>query len=217
MKIDITSIVEDNPYKTIVYKEYKHINIVLNYKTTKGIIYVCHQIYMNFEPKYKLLQQIEVEYQKTGFGYKKFFKCPCCSKRRKYLYFTDIDKFACRECIDRNVYSYRTNLYDGNIENVIKYKIVMLLHDLKADIKKINMLNLISNIPNKPKYMRWSKYELKVEQMYFLEFIYWELVNKRMERFKVKELNDMLCGDNVKFVYGHIIFPKYYKDINIVG
>lgn len=215
MKIDITSILEDELCKTIVYEGQKAKNIAFNYKTTNGIMYVYNRIYSSgLKPKYKLLQKIEVVHQKTGFGYKKLFKCPYCGKRRKYMYFvSDTDKLACRECIGCNIYAYRTNLYDGNIENVIKYKILMLLYDLKADIKSGNMLNLLSNIPDKPKYMRWSKYEIKCKQLYFLYHIYWGVVNETIDRFKPKELKDMLQEDNVNFAYENIIAPTYFRKI----
>lgn len=221
MKIDITSIPEDEPCKTILYKSHKHMSIVFNYKTSKGIIYVYNQtLTSNFEPQHELLQKIEVVHQKTGFGYKRLFKCPYCGKRRQHMYFVNsIDKFACRGCIECNIYAYRTNIYDGNVENVVKYKILMLFYDLKGSrgIRKsrvrINMLNLLSNIPDKPKYMRWSKYELKCKQIYFLYYIYWELVNGSMERFKPKELKDMLNEENVNFAYENIIAPTYFKNI----
>lgn len=228
MKIDITTILEDEPCKTIVYKAHKHMSIVFNYKTTNGIIYVYNKILSGeLKPKYKLLQKIDVVHQKTGFGYKKLFKCPYCGKRRKYMYFVNsIDKFACRDCIECNVYAYRTNIYDGNIEEVIKYKIIKNLCDLDFDLDKlrtmnirdinrdtVNMLNLLSNIPDKPKYMRWSKYEEICKQIYFLKFIYGEVLNGRVDKFKAKELNQMLDKYNVNFVYENFIAPRYFPNV----
>lgn len=82
------------------------------------------------------------------------------------------------------------------------------------------MINLLSNIPNKPKYMRENKYETICKQTYFLEFIYGEVLSGRMEKFKAKELNEMLDKDNVDFVYENFIVPRYfpniYKELKVV-
>ena len=226
MKIVISSIQEDKPVKIMLLIEHKYINIVFFYKTNKTTnkSYIeVKQLYCSYNGlNYIDKSTIEIYFQKTGFGYRKFFKCPHCGKKRKYLYPVGIGLFACRDCIEPNVYAYRTNIYDENIENIIKYKILMKLLKLNFDLKfilpmninnidkkTVNMFNLLSNIPDKPKYMRWNKYELICKQIHFLYFIYWKVVNGNMKGLKVKELRDMLNKNNVEFAYDTIIYPSY--------
>ena len=213
MRIDISSIKEDKPVKIVLLMEHRHINLVFFYKTNKktnkSYIEVKQLYYTYSGANYIDKSIIEVEYQKTGFGYRKFFKCPHCSKKRKYLYPVGIGLFSCRDCIERNVYAYRTNIYDENIENVIKYKISLLFDKLGSDLRRITVFNLLISIPDKPKYMRWSKYELICKQIHFLNYIYHEIINGRIKRFKARELKDMLNKINVEFVYDRIIYPSY--------
>ena len=232
MRIDINSIKEDKPIKIVLPIEHKHISLALFYKTNestnKSYIEVKQIYYTGDRANYINKSIIEVDYQKTGFGYRKFFKCPHCGKKRKYLYPVGIGLFACRDCIERNVYAYRTNIYDENIEKIIKYKINMKLLKLNFDFsliptmningikkKKVNMLNLLAYIPDKPKYMRWNEYELICKQIHFLYFIYWKVANGEIERMKARELNDMLDKNNVNFAYDTIVAPLHFKNIHI--
>ncbi|HFE9686379.1 TPA: hypothetical protein ACGA33_002120 [Clostridium perfringens] len=232
MKIDISSIKEDKPVKIVLLMEHRHINLVFFYKTNKKTnkSYVeVKQLYYTYSgANYIDKSIIEVEYQKTGFGYRKFFKCPNCGKKRKYLYPVGIGLFACRDCIERNVYAYRTNIYDENTENIIKHKIIMKLLKLNFDLnlistmnindigrKTVNMFNLLANIPDKPKYMRWNKYELICKQIHFLYFIYWKVANGDMKGLKTRELNEMLDKNNVNFAYDNILGSVHFKKIHI--
>lgn len=219
MRIDISLIKEDKPVEVVLLIENTYINLVLFYKINKKInktyIEVKQLYYQYGHDNYIDKSTIEVECQKTGFGYRRFFKCPHCGKRRKYLYPVEIGLFVCRDCIERNVYAYRTNIYDENIENVIKYKIVMNLLKLNFNFnERVGMMDLLSHIPDKPKNMRWNKYETICKRIYFLHFIYWRIVNEAIERIKIKELNEMLDERNVDFAYENIIAPIYFANLN---
>ena len=226
MRIDITSIQQNKP---IIIKQNiaeKSFYVVLNYSLVEKSVLshiVANSCIDSISNESK---RIEVAYQKTGFGFKRFFKCPYCGSRRKYLYPVGIGRFACSNCLERNVYAYRTNIYEGNIEKVIKYKIIKNLFELDFDLDKlgtmnirdinrdtVNMFNLLGNIPSKPKYMRWNKYEQICKQIYFLDFIYWQVADGRIKNLKAKELKDMLNNNNVNFVYENIIAPIYFKEI----
>ena len=226
MRIDIASIQQNKPITIRQRIGEKSIYVVLNYSQIEKAVLInivknsCSNSISNKS------ERIEVAYQKTGFGFKRFFKCPYCESRRKYLHPVGIGRFACSKCVERNVYAYRTNIYDGNIESVIKYKIIKNLCELNFDLDKlgtmnirdisrdtVNMFNLLRNIPSKPKYMRWIKYEEICKQIYFLDFIYWQVADGRIKNLKVKELRDMLNKDNVNFAYENIIVPIYFKDI----
>ncbi|MEG1457576.1 MAG: hypothetical protein RSC57_03170 [Bacilli bacterium] len=218
MRIDITSLQQNKPIKIKQSIGEKSVYVVLSYSLVEKAVLINIVANSCIDSISNKSKTIEVAYQKTGFGFKRFFKCPYCGARRKYLYPVDIGAFACSNCVERNVYAYRTNIYDESIENVIRYKILRLLMDLQIDIEeittsKINMLNLLSNIPNKPKYMRENKYETICKQIYFLEFIYGEVLNRRMDKFKAKELNEMLDKDNVNFVYENFIVPRYFPNV----
>ena len=103
MRIDISSIKEDEPVNIVLLMEHRHINLVFFYKTNKktnkSYIEVKQLYYTYSGANYIDKSIIEVEYQKTGFGYRKFFKCPHCSKKRKYLYPVVIVLFSCRDFI----------------------------------------------------------------------------------------------------------------------
>lgn len=226
MRMDIISLQQNKPITIKQSIGEEIVYVVLNYNPVEKAILINIVANSCIDSISNKSERIEVAYQKTGFGFKRFFKCPYCGTRRKYLYPVGIGRFACSNCVERNVYAYRTNIYDESIENVIRYKILKLLIDLNIDIEeitksKINMINLLYNIPNKPKYMRENKYEIICKQIYFLEFIYGEVLSGRMEKFKAKELNEMLDKDNVDFVYENFIVPRYfpnvYKEIKVVG
>lgn len=163
----------------------------------------------------KLLQIIKVKYQITGFGYKRFFKCPICGKRRQFLYLDDSLYFVCRKCLGKNVYKDRTSLYDENIENVIKYKIVQQLKLLSNPIAKVSMIDLPGGLPSKPKYMRWDKYSLICMRIAFLTWMYWEHVGGKQD-FTVTEINEMLEENNTRFVYEHILFREIYPELDSI-
>ncbi|MDQ0150682.1 hypothetical protein ACFO6R_11475 [Eubacterium multiforme] len=226
MRVDITSIQENKPITIKQSMEAKSFYVVLNYSPLEKAILINIVANSCIDSISNESKRIEVAYQKTGFGFKRFFKCPYCGSRRKYLYPVGIGRFACSNCLERNVYAYRTNIYDGNIEKVIKYKIIKNLFELDFDLDKlgtmnirdinrntVNMFNLLGNIPSKPKYMRWNKYEEICKKIYFLDFIYWQVADGRIKKLKVKELKDMLNKNNVNFVYENIIAPIYFKEI----
>lgn len=226
MRVDITSIQENKPITIKQSMEAKSFYVVLNYSPLEKAILINIVANSCIDSISNESKRIEVSYQKTGFGFKRFFKCPYCGSRRKYLYSVGIGRFACSNCVERNVYAYRTNIYDGNIENIIKYRIIKNLCELDFDLDKlgtmnirdinidtVNMFNLLGNIPSKPKYMRWNKYEQICKQIYFLDFIYWQVADGRIKNLKAKELKDMLNKNNVNFVYENIIAPIYFKEI----
>lgn len=49
-------------------------------------------------------QVILLAYQKTGYGQKRFFVCPYCSKRVQLLYQSKGSDWKCRKCSDVNPY-----------------------------------------------------------------------------------------------------------------
>ncbi|NRT92265.1 hypothetical protein [Clostridium beijerinckii] len=168
----------------------------------------------------ELLNKIGISKQKTGFGYKRFFICPVCKERHTRLYDTN-KGFVCRNCLDVSIYSARKNMYDENIKNVIKYKTMKLFKKLSDPIPKFCMYDLIEHIPDKPKYMRWDKYELAVKRLYFLHWMWEQCMTKeyglavgiypQLDELSVRDINDMLEAENTHFVYENFLFPQYYR------
>lgn len=108
------------------------------------------------------------------------------------------------------------------MENIIRYKTIKILKCLNADYKRIGMYNLLTSIPDRPRYMRNEKYALLVKKLHFLYWM-WEQclvikdgprvgIHSSLEPFSVRDINDMLEENNVNFVYEHFLFPKYYRE-----
>ena len=208
MYIDIRNFKPDVICSTVVYMPHKHLSLYFywNSKYNKFIVFKGAINPTNLQNDIKGLQHISIVRQRTGYGYKHFFKCPYCGSRRQNLYFVESEyKFACRKCVDSNVYKARTSLYDGNIERVIQYKVSKIYKQLEAKSSRADMINF--TIPDKPKYMRWDKYSIHAKKLLFLKYIYWKHVCGRVGDITPGELNDMLNEDNVNFAYENIIYP----------
>lgn len=72
-------------------------------------------------------------YQKTGYGQKRFFLCPKCSKRVTRLYYSD-GAYYCRECVGTDVYKGIKNMTKGG-SNEIAYRMKKYAyeHDITFD------------------------------------------------------------------------------------
>lgn len=141
--------------------------------------------------------KIETSKQKTGYGYRLFFVCPKCGKRKVKLYkIPDYYHYLCRECLKL---SYpRQQIYDENLANVITINMLKILGLLKVK-DKWNMLTRISynclDFPKsadgshlmllieKPKGMHYKTYYKYIKRLFRLElarvdFIYFK--NKKL-------------------------------------
>lgn len=163
-------------------------------------------------------QKIKVLMQKTGYGYKKFFKCCSCGKRREHLYLEN-NILICRNCIDSNIYKSRTSLYDEKSELLIQYYIKKYIKELGIDFyetdkngwREVSYLNFLSVAlkRGKPKYMREEKYSYLMKSLFFLDWMYWQALTGR-KSYTARDIKDMLHRDNVEFVYEHFLFPQYF-------
>lgn len=134
MRVDIISLQQNKPITIKQSIGEESVYVVLNYSPVEKAILINKVANSRIDSISNKSERIEVAYQKTGFGFKRFFKCPYCGTRRKYLYPVGIGRFDCSNCVERNVYAYRINIYDESIENVIRYKILKLLKDLNIYI-----------------------------------------------------------------------------------
>lgn len=115
------------------------------------------------------IQEIFISKQKTGFGERKFFVCPECGERRTKIYcYENREKFKCRSCLGKNIYSERCNLYDGGGTALIEYKFFNLISEL--DLSKTSKKRHIPFDSRyygacKPKHMRYEKFDLILKQL----------------------------------------------------
>lgn len=166
-------------------------------------------------------RNIKLSLQKTGFGYKKFFQCPLCEKRREHLYL-DNNVFLCRSCINVNVYKSRTSLYDEKSEFLIQYYIKKYITELGIDFyekdkfgwREVSYLNFLSVAlkKGKPKYMRDEKYSYLMKSLFLLDSMYWKAINGEVN-YTANDIKDVLEKDNVDFVYKHILYKQYFKNL----
>lgn len=167
-------------------------------------------------------QNIKLLLQKTGFGYKKFFQCPLCEKRREYLYLKN-NVLLCRSCICVNVYKSRTSLYDEKSEFLIQYYIKKYITELGIDFyekdkfgwREVSYLNFLSVAlrKGKPKYMREKKYSYLMKSLFLLDSMYWKAINGEAN-YTAKDIKDILKKDNVDFVYKHILYKQYFRNLH---
>ena len=166
-------------------------------------------------------QKIKILIQKTGYGYKKFFKCCSCGKRREHLYLEN-NILICRNCIDSNIYKSRTSLYDEKSEFLIQYYIKKYITELGIDFyekdkfgwREVSYLNFLSVAlkRGKPKYMREEKYSYLMKSLFLLDSMYWKSINGEAN-YTAKDIKEVLKKDNVNFVYKHILFTQYFNKI----
>lgn len=214
-KINIYDFNESELYINTGILKYINSNLIFEIDYEKGEFYIFVQKYnKNNEEEYTIsrIQTIEIDKQKTGYGYKHFFKCPTCGHRKQFLYMGDSLYLTCRKCIGRNVYKARTNIYDENIENIIKYKIVQQLKLLSNPIARVGMIDLPGGIPERPRYMREDKYSLICMRIYFLTWMYWQILDGKQE-FALSDINEMLEENNTRFVYEHMLFREFHPAI----
>ena len=75
-------------------------------------------------------------YQKTKFGFKRFFCCPYCQKRVQKLYYVD-HNYKCRECSGINPYRGIKNMTKGGADEIAYRMILSILVD--TFISKISL------------------------------------------------------------------------------
>lgn len=147
-------------------KDFKEINA--QYEISKINLFSFKRKIAKIETYYKkkLIEIINISKQKTGFGEREFFICPKCGKRRQQLYYSK-GYFICRCCLDKNIYKYRTNLYDEAGIDLINYKMIKLAQKIKIDLKfPFEQWNYIWD---RPKYMRHEKFERVLRQLMVLQ------------------------------------------------
>lgn len=139
--------------------------------------------------------KVQIERQKTGYGYKSFLICPECGKRRTKLYSKSIitkclSDLKCRSCVDENIYKYRTNMYDSSL-NLIRYKMfklarsIEIVEDLKFPFEPLRY------IWSRPKYMRHDKWEIVIRQLIILEQLRMNAINFKT-KYSAKYINELL-------------------------
>ena len=76
--------------------------------------------------------QIMLAYQNNGFGKKRFFVCPYCSKNVQYLYITG-NSLKCRVCSGMKYTGIQNNTKGGYVEIAYRMKKYAAAHDIQFD------------------------------------------------------------------------------------
>lgn len=191
--LDISSFKEINKfYKTTI------INPVLRKHRTYIFKRVDHKINLY---RYKIGsngieftgEYIDLCKQKTGFGYKSFFICPCCGEVRAKLYYSnEADELRCRSCIDENVYKYRTNMYDEGGTDLIYYKMFKLARSIGIECKDLKFpFEPLQYAWSKPKHMRWDKFSIVIRKLIILEQLRMNVIMFKT-KYSAKYINELL-------------------------
>lgn len=101
---------------------------------------------------------------KTGFGYRRYFVCPRCGKRRMKLYEL-WERVLCRCCLPVNIYERRCNAYDENAKELIILKMYKLADSVGIELR---FPFYYSNF-KRPRYMREAKWHKILKQLQMLE------------------------------------------------
>lgn len=147
------------------------------------------------------IQEIFISKQKTGFGERKFFVCPECGERRTKIYcYENREKFKCRSCLGKNIYSERCNLYDGGGTALIEYKFFNLISEL--DLSKTSKKRHIPFDSRyyglcKPKYMRYEMFELILKQLTALSAMRDTVILQKCS-YSTQYINGLLNSNSLK-------------------
>ena len=143
-KLDIASVVN------LKNGKYKFKSIEL-----EGIVLVKEDEYIDLDTLY-----VGIEFQKTNYGIKYFFRCPYCFNNRQHLYYVN-GVWKCRECGNLK---YRSTSTYRNGMDYCDLKIDKILDKLKVE-HKIGYYtgDLMPYI--KPKKMRWTTYSTLIREL----------------------------------------------------
>ena len=171
-------------------------------------------------------ESIDLCKQKTGFGYKSFFICPCCGEVRAKLYYSnEANELRCRSCINENVYKYRTNMYDEGGTDLIYYKMFKLARSIEIVEDLKFPLEPLKYIWSRPKYMRHDKWEIVIRQLIILEQLRMNAINFKT-KYSAKYINELLENialqsyEDMEYfsisTIKEIEFNKAYKELPIL-
>ncbi|MEG2984124.1 MAG: hypothetical protein RR835_05450 [Peptostreptococcaceae bacterium] len=201
LTIDIKDLKNEGYYRTTIIDKslHRHRNLYLTNKDGLISISEKHIGFYSKEPMVTEVQDIVVDKQKTGFGYKSFFVCSECGERRTKLYYK-FGMFICRGCCDENVYKYRTNIYDEGGEGLIIYKINKLAKKLGVRASEvIYPINRLNFFDKRPKYMRYKEFETILKQLEILEELRFNIIFLNA-KYSASEINKLIdtsgdCND----------------------
>lgn len=101
--------------------------------------------------------------QRTGYGYKRLFKCPSCGERVQYLYVSDTVK--CRHCVGCNVYKDRTDIYPGSDKYICRLMCkIAKKHNIKLTVP-FDYTKYLLDKPPKVRLENWSKVLYKLQTL----------------------------------------------------
>ena len=115
---------------------------------------------------------LKIIYQKTGFGYRRYFRCPRCDcKCAKILQVKGYEaQLYCPKCFPLDRYRHRRNLYDNGGSSLIVWWMCKIAEKHGIPFTK-TPFNLIDYLNKCPPGMRWRKYYAVLEKLHRMEVL----------------------------------------------
>lgn len=101
---------------------------------------------------------VRITQQRTGFGYRRYFLCPCCGRKCGKVHLYE-EVLYCQRCIPLSLYRYRQGLYDEGGSALIVWHMERLAE--KVGIKRIKFPYWFLDYPDKSPLGIGSKRYLK--------------------------------------------------------
>ncbi|MEG2415899.1 MAG: hypothetical protein RR942_13890 [Romboutsia sp.] len=198
LTIDIRDLKNKGCYRTTIMDKdlHRHRNIYITNNENLIKISEKHTGFYSKENMVTDIQEIPIDKQKTGFGYKSFFICSECGERRTKLYYK-YGMFICRSCCNENIYKHRTNMYDEGGEGLIIYKINKLAKKLGVRASEVKYpVNRFDFIDKRPKYMRYKEFDMILSQLEILEDLRFNVIFQDY-KYSASEINKLvnISGD----------------------
>lgn len=131
---------------------------VLDIKDIKNTDQKAVRIRVNNE-----LISIDIEKQKTGFGYKRYLICPNCSQRRTHIYFYNDQYIYCRSCSPISPYEGITHTSKGGESNIV-YRMYRIAANHNIRFKfPFSYYELLLDMPKHGGQEQWRKAVIKLQ------------------------------------------------------
>ena len=109
---------------------------------------------------------VQITYNLTGCGTRRFFQCPYCNRRCSKLHYYQ-SWWYCQACAPFRLYTKRQDLYEGGRE-LVRWHMDRLLRK-----------NGLRNLHHRSRYMRKTRFEIVKEQYRRLCILYEILIFSR--------------------------------------
>ncbi len=110
---------------------------------------------------------VRIVMQRTGFGYRRYFLCPSCSRKCEKLHLLS-NGFHCHRCMPFDLYGFRRGLYDEGGDRLITWHMMKLGYTIGIDPIEYPF-HYWRYVLERPKSMRQEKYRKTLLKLQILE------------------------------------------------